>query len=185
MQLVLPITSPTFLSLELPLFFLAGPIKGGDDWQLKMSELLMNRLDDLIIVNPSRYKPNHVLYRYRVEGKEDVYPRQTDWEHHFLREAAEKWHTGCIIFWLPVESKTTPRTGPKPYAMDTRGEIGVWRGHLVHNRRLRVAIGAEEGFPGLSTVERNFFLDLGPDFKIHRTMEDVVDQALFFVQRDR
>lgn len=183
MKLILPKTLPHSLSLDLPLFFLAGPIHGGDDWQAAMAEMLTKLTGDCIIVNPSRYTEEHPLYQYRVAGREDVYPRQTDWEHHYLRYAADKWPIGCIIFWLPEESKTNPRTGPKPYAMDTRGEIGVWRGHLAHDRSLRIAIGAEPGFPGLSTIERNFLLDIGPGFKIHSTMEDVADEAMTFVRR--
>lgn len=185
MQLILPKTSPNKLSYDLPLFFLAGPIKGGGDWQFEMTNLLVKRVGECIIVNPSRYAPEHPLYQYRVEGREDVYLRQTDWEHHYLRQAADRWPLGCLIFWLPEESKTNPRTGPKPYAMDTRGEIGVWRGHMAHDRSLRIAMGAEPNFPGLSTIQRNFELDIGPSFRIRLTMDEVIEKAIQFLWQKR
>lgn len=183
MQLILPKTEPYgYPAYASPLFFLAGPIGGGDDWHSRMMRILMEWNDDCIIVNPTRYTADHPFCQYRVNGREGTYQRQTDWERHYLRQAADEWPRGCIIFWLPEESKTNPRTDGNPYAMDTRGELGEWRGHLMHNPGLRVVIGAEEGFPGLSIIKRNFELALGPDFKIHSTMEEVVEQAMKFAK---
>lgn len=179
MYLVLPKTlpSPHDIPSNLPLFFLAGPILGGGDWQYRMTKLLMAELPNSIIVNPSRYSHEHPLYQYRVDGKKDAFPRQTDWERHFLRQAGGNCETGCIIFWLAAESKRTPRNDGQPYARDTAGEVGEWRAHLMHDKTLRVAMGADPDYPGLSVVERNFELALGPSFTIYRTMEEVVTQA--------
>lgn len=175
----------------LPMFFLAGPILGGGDWHVPMSEMLKKRLNDLIVVNPSRYASSHPHYKYHeyleretshiAQSLSDVnfFERQTDWERHYLVQAAELWPTGCVIFWLATQKEERP--DGMPYAMDTRGEIGEWRGHLQHNPNLRVVIGAEKDFPGLRTIKRNFELAL-PGFPIYDTMEEVVEKAAFYAQ---
>lgn len=189
MFLVLPKWNPVLEGYrELPMFFLAGPILGGGDWHRRLSELLMKRFDSLIVVNPTRYERSHPHYKYcehlatetkyverRTPGMH--FERQTDWERYYLRKAAETWPTGCIIFWLAEQKEL--RSDGLPYAMDTRGEIGEWRGHLMHEPNLRVVIGAERNFPGLSQIKRNFELAL-PDFRIYDTMEEVVERAVHF-----
>ena len=182
MRLILAKTLPTLENFRsLPLFFLAGPVRGGGDWQFKMSELLAREFDDCIIANPCRYDYNHPLYKYRVNGP-DGFPRQTDWERHFLQLAADRWETGCIIFWLPPEDALNPRKDGGPYARETMGEIGEWRGQMMWARHLRVIVGMAVEFPGASQIERNFELALGREFKIYRTMEEVVARAVFFAQ---
>jgi hypothetical protein len=187
MHLILPKTDPVMdiqRYRNMPMFFLAGPILGGGDWHLPMSQLLMGRFNKLIVVNPSRYTPAHQLYPYRMGGAEDGFQHQTHWERYYLEQAAEKWPTGCIIFWLACESKSSPRTDGQPYAMDTRGEIGEWRGRLMYTRHQRIVMGAEKDFPGLRQIKRNFELALGSSFPIHDTMEEVVERAAQFVHRN-
>jgi len=189
MFLILPKMHPVLEGYRaLPMFFLAGPIMGGGDWHTPMSELLMKRFGSLVVVNPSRYEHSHPHYKYReflqTETKysprqepEMHFERQTDWERHYLDQAAEKWSAGCIIFWLAEQKE--PREDGEPYARDTRGEIGEWRGRMMYDRNLRVVMGAEKNFPGLSQIKRNFEFAV-PDFKIYDTMEEVVERAAFF-----
>jgi len=159
-----------------PLFFLAGPIKGGGDWQSAMTRLLRLRFGDPIIANPRRYGEKHHLYKQRLEGPEDHFPDNLAWERWFLSQAAESWPSGVVIFWLPAESKDDPRRDGLPFAMDTRGEIGEWRGRLMSNRRLRVVMGADPDFPGLRAVKRNFE-EAVPGFKVHDSMSEAVADA--------
>ena len=189
MFLVLPKMHPVLDEYRnLPMFFFGGPILGGGDWHSKMSEMLMRRLDELIIVNPSRYSTAHPHYKYREyletktkhaqrSGPIINFERQTDWERYYLALAAEHWGTGCVIFWLAEQKE--PRADGMPYAMDTRGELGEWRAHLMYNPHVRVVIGAEKNFPGLSVIKRNFELAL-PNFTIYDTMEEVVERAVHF-----
>lgn len=188
MFLILPKMHPVLEGYpKLPMFFLAGPILGGGDWQSTMSELLMKRFGSLIVVNPSRYDRSHPHYKYcdylvnetkySKQHDDHRFERQTDWERHYLERAAEKRHTGCIIFWLADQKE--PRTDGTPYGTDTAGEVAEWRGRMMYDRTLRVVIGAEKKFPGLSQIKRNFELAL-PDFKIYDTMEEVVERAAFF-----
>jgi hypothetical protein len=114
-----------------------------------------------------------------MRGEENRFERQTDWERHYLEQAAEKWPAGCIIFWLAEQKE--PRQDGGPYARDTYGEIGEWRGRMMRAPHLRVVVGAEKEFPGLSQIKRNFELAL-PDLKIYDTMEEVVERAAFFAE---
>ncbi len=189
MFLVLPKMNPVLDGYrKLPMFFLGGPIQGAGDWQKTCTDMLKARLESLIVVNPSRYDHTHPHYVYREhletetkytrrQSRQIYFERQTDWERYYLRLAAEEWDTGCAIFWLG-EQKEERRDG-LPYATDTRGEIGEWRAHLMHNRSLRVVIGAEKNFPGLRVIKRNFELAL-PGFKIYDSMEEVIERAVHF-----
>src|SRR6266481_552306 len=89
-----------------PVFFLAGPIRGGGDWQKKAIYLLAKEVPDAYIVCPCRYTPNHELYRFSVPPSPDEewkkldlpsFPRQTLWERYYLDRASKH---GSIIFWL-------------------------------------------------------------------------------------
>ncbi len=176
MKIVLP---NTLCEIDLkcgPFFFLAGPVRGGDDWQKKCClEISKHIFQDFSVAIPCRYEDTHPLKSFRQFGTEDGFDRQLTWERYYLDMAAKK---GCIIFWLPCESTVNPRLGPDPYAMDTRGELGEWRGRLMHDPSLRIVIGADSSFPGLSQIKRNFNLALGSDFPIYSTLEKTVLAAV-------
>ena len=169
-------------NLPLPLFFLAGPVRGGGDWQWHMCVLLQKLMaeQEFYVAVPCRWGPEHPSYRYRAEDKE-LYKRQLDWERNYLEEAAREIN-GCIIFWLPCESKTDPHPGPEPYAMDTRGELGEWRAHMMNRSWQRpyvnVVVGAEDGFLGLSQIQRNFDQALLCKFPIYKSMKETAEAAL-------
>jgi hypothetical protein len=181
MYLILPKTRPVLDSGHLPLFFLAGPIRGGGDWHHRAATLLAGA-SMCLIANPSRYTEEHPLYRYRLEGPEP-FAHQTFWERYYMRQAAGVWRQGCLIFWLPCESSENPRTDGDPYARDTYGELGEWRALMAHDTALRVVIGAEPGFPGLKQIQLNFYDALGSAFVIHDSLETVVQEALRVARR--
>jgi hypothetical protein len=176
MKILLPKTFYQFTPDDGPVFFLAGPIKGGSDWQKDCVSMIMQHFPDLhfCAVIPCRYKQNHPLVPFKISGEEDRFQRQTYWERHYLKVASER---GCIIFWLPCESRTEPRTDGQPYAMDTRGEIGEWRGHLIHGKP-RVVFGAEPGFPGLGEIMTNFQDSLGDKVEFFPTLVETVGAAI-------
>lgn len=184
MHLILPKARPVLIGIpleSLPLFFLAGPVQGGGDWQKDMSTMLAKAVGDCLIVNPCRYDPWHAQYWQKLDGP-TVDERQTDWERYYLEQAARDWHSGCIVFWLPEQPAA--RDDGAPYATDTRGELGEWRGRMMHDPDLRVVVGAEKCFPRLDVIERNFELALGSAFRIHETMEETVRAAARYAQRD-
>ncbi len=177
MKIILPKTFCPDLKFEggRKLFFLAGPILGAEDWQTKCAKEIEKHLKDCYIAIPRRYQPDHEIMKFKCKGQNNIFDRQLSWERHYLTLASSH---GCIIFWLPCESKTNPRTDGKPYAMDTRGELGEWRGHLSHSRSVRVVIGAEPNFPGLDQIQRNYDEALCRSFPIYQTLEETVIAAL-------
>lgn len=179
MKIVLPKTRCNLDLTYGPLFFLAGPVRGGDDWQTKCCEEIGKHLPRFYAAIPCMYPETHPLIPFRVTGKDHDFDRQLTWERHYLDIAAT---TGCIIFWLPCESKVNPKTGEYPYAMDTRGELGEWRGRLMFDSKLRVVIGAEPNFLGLSQIQRNFCLATKSDFLIYTTLAETVTAAISEIQ---
>lgn len=175
MKIILPKTLVEIDPKHGPLFFLAGPVRGGGDWQTKCCEVIRMHLANFYAVLPCRYPETHPLVPFRVAGREDFFDRQLTWERHYLDIAAT---TGCLIFWLPAESKINPRTGDDPYAMDTRGELGEWRGMLRNDPSLRVVVGAEPDFPGLSQIQRNFSFATNSNFPVFKTLKETVRTAV-------
>jgi len=175
MRIVLP---KTFVEIDNdygPVFFLAGPIKGGNDWQYRVVKEIERYYVGFYAVLPNRYKNFHPLMLRKINGNENKFERQTSWERHYLNIAS---NLGCIIFWLPAEDKLNPRKDGEVYARDTRGELGEWRGRMMHNKDLKVVIGAEEDFPGLSQIQRNFNEALNIQFPIYKTLSGTVEAAI-------
>ncbi|MBI2109164.1 MAG: hypothetical protein HYT93_03225 [Parcubacteria group bacterium] len=182
MKIILP---KIFYGIDLaeePLFFLAGPIRGGGDWQKETCVALQKHVPNCIIACPCRWSAKHPLSSYFTEGLDTVFERQTDWERYYLERAGTLNFAGGIIFWLPCESKKDPHPGPEPYAMDTRGELGEWRWRMK-TENARVVVGAEEGFFGLSQMQRNFSKALGYDFPVYSSIEDTVEAAVALASR--
>ncbi len=184
MRLIIP---NRFVDLEKkyptdPLFFIAGPIRGGGNHQDAIYRQLDAKVPDCIIVTPCRIQPDDPLYEYCLPAdEEDRFERQLDFERHYLERAAASGYEGrrggAILFNLACESKTAPRDDGDPYARDTYGEVGEWRGALKYHKGLRVIIAAEEGFPGLSQIKRNFWHVMGPNYPIYRTVDELTDAA--------
>lgn len=175
MRIVLPKTLCKIDPLYGPFFFLAGPIRGGGNWQLRCCDKIRQRIPDFYAASPCRYKDDHPLMKFRYGEYDNRFDRQLTWERHYLDIAA---NIGCILFWLPMESKDEPRTGEGPYAMDTRGELGEWRGRLMNEPHLKVVIGAEAGFPGLSQIQRNFNFATKTDFPIYGSLSETISAAI-------
>lgn len=162
---------------EIPLFFLAGPILGAPKWRHVLCDALQAVFDgkEFFVALPLRFGDLQLLEPHCLEGREDVFQRQLNWEQYYLDAAS---YQGAILFWLPVQVE--PREDGSPYARDTYGELGEWRGRMVNDAdlRKRVIVGGEEGFPGLSVIERNFEHCCHPDsFTLHQTIHGLAEAA--------
>lgn len=152
-----------------PVFFLAGPVLGGGDWQSKAFFLLKEELDCIIAI-PMLYPTGHPILA-------DLSPAQSkslnslEWERYYMDKAAT---SGCLIFWLGNEDKTNPRQDGNSYAMSTRGELGEWSYRLKHEHNLRVVIGADDSFPGLKQIRLSF----GSDFPIFNSLQETINAAI-------
>lgn len=167
---------------DLPVFFLAGPVRGGDDWQQACCREIQKYISDFYIAIPYYHKElseDHPFIALRVMGDENYFERQLNWERYYLDLASTN---GCVIFWLPVESTINPRIGGGPYATDTRGELGEWRGRLMNNPKLKVVVGGDADFISMSQIERNFKLAVRPDFPIYATLAETVKAAVVLAQ---
>jgi hypothetical protein len=151
--------------------FLAGPVQGGGGWQEKACAMIESRLHDATVFVPCQIPRETRHLSTLASGI--IIPRLLSWERKYLEYAA---CYGCVMFWLPCESKTNPRK-EGPFARDTLGELGEWRGRLMGDNTLSVVVGAEEGFPGLDVIQRNFSLALNMDFSIWKSLEMTVAQA--------
>jgi len=173
-------------------YFLGGPIQGGDDWQAEAIKLLMQKDPDCYIVCPCRYNDSDELYKFlwKPQGAPLLFQSQTKWERYYLHEAAIH---GCVIFWLPVESKTKPRKKEDgPYGRETYGELGRWsmssactitpNHHKFFDpekpKHVNIAIGAEFEFPGLKQIQDNFNEDHQGRFLFHSSLEFTITEAV-------
>jgi len=178
MKIIIPKTLVEIEPTYGPLFFLAGPLQGGDDWQRKCCAEICKHMPDSYVAIPyyDNKELDFPLMRRAVDGSDVVgyLGRQLDWERYYLARAAKH---GCIIFWLPKESKEKPRTSGA-YASATRGEIARWSVELKYNPHYRIVVGAEPEFPDLSEIHRNFIADQYSSVQFYSTLAETVAAAL-------
>lgn len=187
MNLILPKKFVDIATIgKLPMFYVAGPILGGGNWQEKCCLELKKCLADFFAVVPCNWGYGAKLFRHAVDGKTDRFPDQTRWERYYLKLANDLSirRRGCIIFWLPRESQDSPRNDGNPYAIDTLGEIARW-GKDASLRNGHIIVGAEEGFKRLRGIRTNLTDDFdfpsGREFPIHPTLEETVLHAMQLV----
>jgi hypothetical protein len=176
MKIILPKQLVRLYGDEGPLFYLAGPVLGGDDWQMDACGELLRHYDHFVAAIPCRWGGAHPYKRHEVDKQFSLpFDRQTTWERHYMQEASMN---GCLIFWLPTESKANPRSDGSPYARDTYGELGEWRGRLMYAEHQRVVVGADPNFLGRSQIERNFQLALRSPFTLHESLRATINAAV-------
>jgi hypothetical protein len=180
--LILPMTYKKFdPSLGRRIYFIAGPIRGGGNWQSTAIHHLFRLDPDCYIVCPCRYEADHPLvelateYNVGMKASEIQFGSQTMWERHYLQLASKH---GAIIFWLGLEDKNNPR--PKedgPYGRDTYGELGRWSVRSAEEKA-RVFVGAHSMFNGLSVIKKNLDADHGKDFPVYSSLEETIKESV-------
>lgn len=156
--------------LDQPLYFLAGPVRGGGDWQRYMAEWIERYDSDAIIVVPTRWDDTHPLARHFGGEDTGYFERQLDFERYYIEQAALEHPRGCLLFWLGEQKAPRPAEDG-PYAQDTYGELGRWSVHKHYQPHLRLVIGAEPKFPGLDVIKRNVRKDVEYEFPFHESLE--------------
>ncbi len=147
---------------EVPLIFLAGPIRGTEDWQATAIEYIQKLNSDVNIASPRR--------SFFDEENNYEKEKQVDWETDLLRQAAKK---GVILFWL---AKETEHNTERAYAQTSRFELAEWKLH--HERDgVKLTIGIENGFTGARYIRRRFAQDC-PDVQILDSLESVCKMAI-------
>lgn len=167
--------SPTHKS---PLLFLAGPIRGGGDWQTTMAEEILLQENSTHIACPVRWGASHRLAQYFHLPFSEAKNRALVWERHYLEQAGlEKNVLGCVIFWLPREHFFRRHPGPQPYAMNTRRKIGKFIAYSEMNKNVRLVMGGDRAFHGLDEILFEFTEAFGKPLVFHKTIKDVVCAA--------
>lgn len=94
---------------NIPMFYLMGPVLGGDNWQTLACHKLLEQVggQEFAIIVPNRWSENHILKRYFLRDH-SVSTSQTSWERNGLYLTGRGARSGCIICWLPEESKKIP-----------------------------------------------------------------------------
>lgn len=162
------------------IFYLAGPVRGGGDWQrffiegfLKGTERSWTHIfrtkmfPRIKFIVPCRWGTDHPLSEYFVTQYESpstgdqVLDSQTAMERLYLRSVIIQRNASKILFGLFPEDSNNPR--PKdsgPYACDTYGELGRWTTIARYEgNSLCIQIACHPGFPGSRTIMRNLLLD--------------------------
>jgi hypothetical protein len=168
---------------ESPLLFLAGPIRGGGDWQADMAETILKREPSALVACPSRWGSEHRLVAHFHQPFTKADNRQLVWERHYLKQSGLDANVpGCIIFWLGLESVTNPHPGPEPFAMDTRREMGKFTA-FAEMMNVRMVVGGDRRFYGLDVILFELSEAFGKPFPFYETMEEVAEHALLVARQ--
>ena len=153
-----------------PLVFLAGPIREAPNWQDYAATFLLSKEPDLTVASPRRGKRNPI-FRYLLEGDENHFSRQREWERHYLDLASKR---GAILFWLPGE---TLHECSKAYGAMTRLELGqvMTASRIVDF--VNFCVGSDGEFSELNTIKYDLSLD-APDKFVFNTLEETCREAL-------
>lgn len=175
---------PLHPTVGSPLFFLAGPIRGGGDWQSHMADHIINQEPSALIACPSRWDGSHRLAKHFHQPFSKAENRQLVWERHYLKQAGvKKGVPGCVIFWLGLENAQSPHLGPEPYAMDTRREIGKFTAY-AEMVGARIVVGGDPCFHGLSVILFELAEAVGEEnFPFYNNMTDVVHHAFLIARQ--
>ena len=154
---------------DLPTVFLAGPITGAENWQEKAVEFLRAFGKDMLVAIPRRKVWPDPTFDYAT---------QTDWETHYLNQAAAR---GVILFWLTRQTEPSPddpRTGfPRIYSQTTRFELAEWKVRKEMNPKINMIVGIEPGFADGDYIERRFSTDC-PDVPLVPSLRAACDTAV-------
>jgi len=154
---------------DTKLIFLAGPIKGSDNWQQQAVELINKANPEISIANPRRDVLKELI--------KDDWAIQVEWETFHLRMASAK---GAIMFWLGPE---TSHSCDNSFAKTTRFEFAEWFTHYkyrkIHNpdNKLKIILGIDDKFPGRDYIVYRVFNDC-PEFIIATTLEETCQLAI-------
>lgn len=140
--------------------FLAGPIQGAEDWQAKAIDILLPKIQDIVITSPRR----------KVAPSEFNYEEQVNWESYHLNLAGSN---GAILFWLAKEAVSLPG---RSYAQTTRAELFEWKERHIH-QKAKLVIGIEDGFTGDRYIRMRLSQDC-PDIEIQNSLESVCNKVI-------
>jgi hypothetical protein len=190
MSVIYPVKIPDPKDMSGPIIFFGGPDKGGGDWRPKAYELFAEHFgDNFCAAMPCLYDDGHPFAKLRLPSvwRHPERPRsytKLDWVEYYADLAAIHSPKGCAIYWLPAESATKPRSDGKPYAMNTRDEVGFLRGRIMYDRNgIRYVLGIDPEFPGRKAIVANYKKRLR-HFDVYDSLEETVKSAVKRMEQD-
>lgn len=178
-RLILP-TRAVSVEPNARVFFLAGPVSGGGNWQSEATGILERKVTGAYVVSPRDYTIFNPIFHYAIEEDDkgpEPFLNQDTWEEYYLDLACKQ---GAVVFWLPDEDKIFPCSADS-YGRDAYREFSEWLVRMKRKRdrnNVRMAIGAGDKFPGLSVIAENCKGIVGSGFTVHKTLRDTVDVAV-------
>ena len=162
------------IETDLPIIFLAGPIRNAPKWHSQAIRSLLHKNKKVFVASPSRKIAEDLMPFVETDRPTyGTFSRQRAWEQYYLYAAAKH---GCIIFWLPpeAEEKEFP---DKTYAHITMMELGEWIARKKLDKNINLVIGIDNNFPEYSTVEYEITTEIS-DVLIHASLEETIKTAL-------
>lgn len=153
---------PKYAKVKGPLVFLAGPIQGALDWQLRAIDFLRTAGPGLHVASPRR--------NYNGKFTKAMYNAQVDWETFYLNRAAED---GVILFWCAKEAE---HRCDRAYAQTTRFEFGEWKTKHEYGG-CKLVVGIEQGYTGEKYIRRRLLQDC-KDVRIRSSLEQTCLDAI-------
>lgn len=163
------------IETNLPIIFLAGPIRNAPKWQEAAIRIFLERNESLFIASPTR-ELGLDLMQLLEQGEfinYEAFSRQRAWEQYYLYSASKK---GCIIFYLPKELEEK-EFSDKLYAHITMMEIGEWIARCKTDKKINIVIGTDGNFPEWSTIEFEIKSEL-PEVQICSSLKETIETAL-------
>lgn len=168
------------IETELPVIFLAGPIRNAPKWQEEAIKILLEKNENVFVASPTRKVHPHLMPFMEVDKDEyEVFPRQRAWEQYYLNTASQK---GCIIFNLPKEAEVK-EFPDKIYAHITMMELGEWIARCKQDKEINLVICTDGNFSEWSTIEFEIKTEL-PMVPIVNSLEKAIETALKFCKID-
>ncbi len=164
------------VEVTAPIIFLAGPDTAARGWHERAIDIVSSIDDSVVIACTSR----RIKSGYESLKSEVMFESHVLWERFYLEAASKQ---GAILFWLPNPVEEMPidsKTGfHKPYARDTCGEIGEWRGRMIENPSVGryIAVGYESNYPGIDVILKNFRA-VKPSMQFYTSLEETCKEAV-------
>lgn len=157
------------------LIFLAGPNRWAPPWRKAAVAYLLPRVPEkTIILSPER-RDDASQGRYSKTKKEE----QMNWEQdHLMAARAVLVRKAVWLFWLPLQVEDS---GSHNYGQRTQAELGI--AAALQKWPLKIAIGAETGYPGLQSSMHTFewFSATPPPLRV--TLQETCNDALELLER--
>jgi hypothetical protein len=165
-KLIIP---KSYVEINSPIIFLAGPIKGAPNWQDEAAEIIFSKKPNTTIASP-RWGIRDKIEKYVVIGIENYFQRTRAWERHYLEISSKN---GAIMFWLPKEENHNCQ---KVYGAMTRLELGQWMTRYSFDKNVRFCVGSD-GFSEINTIAYDLSID-APDISIKTSLEETCNEAI-------